>query len=121
MYDIYHFTGGDLEEAPTGDLRTVKGSERTKQRILRRLLTNPGDYVFHPQYGAGLAKKIGEAVNPGEWKALITGQMLLEESVDSNPPPAIRLTTIEGGVSVSIAYTDATTRVNESLHFDVTR
>ncbi|TPE14910.1 phage tail protein [Pantoea vagans] len=121
MHDLYHFTGGDLAPSSTGDLRTVSASDRTKQRILRRLLTNPGDYVFHPEYGAGLGKKIGEAVRPGEWKALISGQMLLEEAVASHPPPVVRLNRIEGGISVSASYTDAMTGTPETLIFDVTR
>lgn len=121
MYDLYHFTGGDLDSSSTGDLRTASAGNRTKQRILRRLLTNPGDYLFHPEYGAGLGKKIGEAVISGEWKALISGQMLLEEAVASHPPPVVNLTQIEGGVSVSIAYSDALTGMPETLNFDVTR
>lgn len=121
MHDLYHFTGGDLEPSSTGDLRTALGSVRTKQRILRRLLTNPGDYLFHPEYGAGLGKKVGEAVQPGEWKALISGQMLLEEAVAHYPPPVVKLVLIEGGVSVSIVYTDALTGTPETLHFDVAR
>lgn len=121
MHDLYHFPGGDLDSSSTGDLRTASASDRTIQRILRRLLTNPGDYVFHSEYGAGLGKKIGEAVRPGEWKALISGQMLLEQAVASHPPPAVKLALIEGGISVSIAYTDAITGTPETLHFDVMR
>lgn len=121
MHDIYHFTGGDLDTSATGDLRTSSASDRVKQRILRRLLTNPGDYIFHPEYGAGLGRKIGETLMPGEWKALITGQMLLEEAVASYPPPVVKLTRIEGGVSVSVSYTEAMTGSAETLLFDVTR
>ena len=100
MQDICHFTGGDIDSSSTGDLRTATGSERTKQRILRRLLTNPGEYLFHPGYGAGLGKKVGEPVKPGEW---------------------IKLMLIQGGVSVSSAYIDAMTGMQESLHFNVTQ
>jgi len=121
MYDLYHFSAGDLERSSTGDLRAVCGSDRTKQRILRRLLTNPGDYIFHPEYGAGLGSKVGEAVSPGEWRALISGQILLEEAVSNDPPPVVDLGLIEGGVSVSITYTDATTGMPELLNFDLTR
>jgi hypothetical protein len=64
---------------------------------------------------------VGETVKPGEWKALISGQMLLEESVSSQPPPVVMIALIEGGVSVSLAYTDAMTGSPETLSFDVTR
>ncbi|WP_337021814.1 phage tail protein [Pantoea anthophila] len=121
MHDLYHFTGGDLDSSSAGDLRTASGSDRAKQRILRRLLTNPGDYIFHPEYGAGLGKKIGETAEPGEWRALIIGQMLLEKAVASDPPPVVKLISIEGGISISVSYTDAMTGSPESLTFDITR
>jgi len=121
MQDIYHFPGGDLDSSSTGDLRTATGCERTKQRILRRLLTNPGEYLFHPDFGAGLGRKVGETVKPVEWRTLIIGQMMLEEAVDRTPPPVVRLSLIVGGVSVSIVYTDAITGASEMLSFDVTR
>ncbi len=60
MKDIYHYIGGDLSTSPTGDLRPVENTERGKQRVLRRLITNPGDYIYHPTYGAGLGQKVGE-------------------------------------------------------------
>jgi len=121
MYDIHHFVGGDLSTSPAGDLRPVSGTERGKQRILRRLMTNPGDYLFHPDYGAGLGQKVGQSVNLNEWKALISGQMLLEDAVAASPAPSVTLALIDGGVSVYITYADATTGTAETLSFDVTR
>lgn len=47
--------------------------------------------------------------------------MLLEEAVAHYPPPVVKLVLIEGGVSVSIVYTDALTGTPETLHFDVAR
>lgn len=121
MNDLYHYVGGDLSTSPTGDLMPVSGVERGRQRVLRRLLTNPGDYIQHPEYGAGLGRKVGESVNVGEWTALIRGQILLEECVARNPAPQISLQLIDGGVSVNIAYTDAPSSQPVTLGFDVTR
>lgn len=121
MYDLYHFIGGDISKSPTGDLRPVTGSERGTQRILRRLMTNPDEYIFHPEYGAGLGRKIGQTVNKNEWEALIRGQMLLEDCVAQTPTPQITLTLINEGVSVFIQYTDAVSGIPETLSFDVTR
>lgn len=121
MYDIWHYIGGDISTSPTGDLRPSSATERGKQRILRRLMTNPGDYVFHPEYGAGLGQKVGQSVRPNEWKALILGQMLLEDVVAANPAPTVNLTIIDMGVTVDIKYTDATTGTPATLSFDVTR
>lgn len=121
MYDLYHFIGGDLSTSPTGDLRPVSDTERGTQRVLRRLMTNPGEYVFHPDYGAGLGKKVGQTVNLNEWKSLILGQMLLEDCVAVTPVPTVTLTIISEGVSAYITYTDATTGTPATLSFDVTR
>lgn len=121
MYDLYHFIGGDLSASPTGDLRPVDSSTRGTQRILRRLMTNPSEYIFHPEYGAGLGQKVGQSVNKNEWEALIRGQMLLEDCVAQSPIPKITLTIITEGVSVFIQYTDAVSGTPETLSFDVTR
>ena len=48
LADLNHYIGGDLSASNTGDLSSAPGLLRSQQRILRRLLTNPGDYIFHP-------------------------------------------------------------------------
>ena len=133
MYDLYHYIGGDTGTSPTGDLRPVSGTERGTQRLLRRLMTNPAmpakdneastspDYIFHPEYGAGLGKKVGQSINLNEWKSLILGQMLLEDCVATSPEPVVTLTLIDMGVSCNIQYTDAVSGTPATLSFDVTR
>ncbi|WP_028534226.1 hypothetical protein [Paludibacterium yongneupense] len=120
MIDLYHYVGSDLSKSPSGDLKPVTGLERGKQRVLRRLMTNPGDYIFHPDYGAGLGRKVGDIVNVKEWKALILGQMLLESCVAADPEPTVDVKVIEGGASVFIQYTDSGTGETAALSFDVT-
>ena len=57
-----------LPPSASGDLLTT---DDPTNRILRRLLTNPGDYLWHPDYGAGLPSRIGTVVNEAELTALI--------------------------------------------------
>lgn len=121
MYDLWHYIGGDLKSSSTGDLGQASGPERGKQRILRRLMTNPGDYLFHPAYGAGLGSKVGAGLSPAELKTLISGQMLLEACVAPVPPPVVSLTLVEQGVSVQIRYHDSVSGTAQSLLFDLTR
>ena len=121
MYDLYHYVGTDLSVSPSGDLLTVTDSERRKQKILRRLITNPGELVFHPEYGAGLGQKVGDHVNVAEWTALILGQMKLEDSVARIPEPVVTLATIDNGVNVDVKYNDAISGTPEFLNFDITR
>lgn len=121
VYDLDLYVGGDLGTTATGDLTTASATERTKQRILRRLMTNPGDYIWHPGYGAGLPAKIGEVFNEPELRALILGQVLMESAVARNPAPTVAVQQIAGGVAVSIHYTDAPTQTPQSLFFDVSQ
>jgi len=130
LNDIDHFWGGDTGVSATGDLGTVEVTARGQQRVLRRLLTNPRavlpdgsvlppDYPFHPEYGAGLPRYVGVAVEAAEIVALIRGQILLEDSVARVPAPEIGVTAITGGLSVTIRYTDAATSTPATLSFNV--
>ena len=119
LNDLYHFVGNDVIASTTGDLQPVNGIQRGQQRILRRLLTNPGDYIFHTDYGAGLPAKIGDTANIQSIKALIRGQILLEEAVAKTPEPQIEVAAILGGISVTIRYADAESNTSAVLSFNV--
>jgi hypothetical protein len=106
--DLYHYWGNDLQQGPTGDIAPAYRADRTSQRIIRRLLTNPGggDYPWQPQYGAGLPAKIGRNLDLGHLRALIIGQIALEPSVARSPAPQVTLTPFPGGVSIAVLYYD---------------
>jgi hypothetical protein len=118
--DIDHDFGADLGLSATGDLARVNLVERSQQRVLRRLLTNPGDYLMHPTYGAGLPAKVGSTIDIASTTALIKGQMLLEASVMQNPPPSVTVAEIENGMAVAIAYSVAPDATPAVLSFSVT-
>jgi hypothetical protein len=119
MNDIWHYFGGDVLSSVTGDLQPVDTTIRGQQRVLRRLLTNPGDYIWHPTYGAGLGRFIGSTATAAEIVAVIRQQMALEDAVAPDPAPVISVTPINGGLSVSIRYVDAQTKTQQTLAFDV--
>ena len=121
MNDLYHYFGSDIASSVVGDLQLVNGTTRGQQRILRRLLTNPGDYIWHPTYGGGLGQKVGSVIDIPGIKALIRGQLNLEEVVAPTPEPQIDVTAITGGISVYIAYVDAVSKTPQTLSFDVNR
>ena len=118
--EVQHTVGEDLTLSPTGDLAVSTGLNRTKERLLRRLITNAGEYVWHVKYGAGLPGYIGKALDPGQVKAVIRSQMAQEESVLQNPEPTISIVAIQNGVAVSIAYQDAQTNSPVTLSFNAT-
>ena len=127
LSDLSHFVGADLSVSATGDVLSVEGATRTQQRILRRLLTNPkdgdmpADYIFHPTYGAGLPRKVGDVINVDEMTALIRGQILLEAAVAPEPEPIVTVRKVFNGISVNIQYTDAETNTPQQLGFEVTQ
>ncbi len=133
MKDLYQYWGGDVASSATGDLLAVDGTVAGQQRLLRRLLTNPAeydaagnqtqppDYIFHPDYGAGLPRWVGKNVDIPKIRALIRGQIFLETAVARSPAPQIDVVEISSGVSVSIRYADAQSRQPVFLSFNVNR
>jgi hypothetical protein len=120
--DLYHYWGSDVSTGPTGDLLTVSSTLLGQQRVLRRLLTNPGDYVFQPSYGAGLPAYVGQPMDVGKITALIKSQLLLESAVAKTPPPQITVAqspTDLTALAVTIAYNDAATNTPVVLSFNV--
>ncbi len=85
MADLAHYFGQDLSLGPTGDLALVSGSLAVEQRVLRRLLTAPGAYIWHVPYGAGLGALVGMPANARLITGLVRQQMGLEAAVAQNP------------------------------------
>ena len=120
MTDLAHIWGGDLAMSAVNDLATVDGLEKGRQRILRRLMTGPGEYLWQPDYGAGLPAYIGQPVDAQEIQALILSHMALESAVLRNPQPSVTVAPFPNGMAISITYTDSGTGTATTLSFDVT-
>lgn len=120
MADIWHQFGADLAVGPTGDLASVDGTTLGQQRVLRRLLTNPGDYIWQPDYGAGLAQFVGQPASATQIRAVIRSQIFREATVARMPEPVISVEVDPGGtVFVEIRYADAATGQTQSLAFSI--
>lgn len=122
MYsEIYHQWGSDLMFGPTGDLAVSNGTVQTQQRVLRRLLTDPGEYIWQLDYGAGLAQFVGGPVSPLQIQAVIRSQIFKEAAVSADPEPEIDVLPVIGGssVAVTISYADADTGESQVLTFSV--
>ncbi len=99
--------GSDIALSATGDLLGVSGAPYTQQRVLRRLLTNPGAYIWHIPYGAGLPRFVGEVANGVRIAAVIRRQMALEKGVARSPPPAVTVDAQPTGiVTARVTYAD---------------
>ena len=120
MPELTHLWGTDLAVGPTGDLAVVTGTNAGQQRVLRRLLTNPGDYIWQLDYGAGLAQFIGQPGGESAIRAAIRGQIFKEQAVARTPEPLIDVQFANtGAVYVQIRYADATTGATQILSFTV--
>jgi hypothetical protein len=121
--DIFHVWETDLSTSATGDLALASGSTLGQQRVLRRLLTNPGDYIWHTDYGAGLGGFVGTPANETQITATIRSQIFREAAVARIPEPAIDVQVSPAGalstVYVSIQYTDSLTGETQMLTFSV--
>lgn len=110
MADLSLQYGADLNIGPTGDLLLTDVPELTEQRVLRRLLTNQGDYIWHLTYGAGLGQFVGQPGASAAIAAVARSQMSLEASVALTPAPSvIASVNADSSVSLAIGYTDSTT------------
>ena len=120
MPDLSHEFGADLLAGPTGDLAVAEGAAQDRQRVLRRLLTNPGDYIWQPEYGAGLGRFVGSPAAPERIRAVVRSQIFREPAVARSPEPVVEVRSDgQGGVFVAIRYADAGSGETQSLGFSV--
>lgn len=121
MPDIGHYWGSDLQVSASGGLRLSDNLELANQRIIRRLMTAPGAYIWHPGYGAGVPQQIGTVVNEALIRSIITSQIYQEEVVAKSPAPKITIVPFFDGVNVRIVYTMSNTGTQNVLSFDVSK
>jgi len=120
MPDLSHEFGADLAAGPTGDLALATGVALGRQRVLRRLLTNPGDYIWQPDYGAGLGRFVGQPAAPERIRAVVRSQIFRERSVARSPEPVVEVQAGDDGrVFVAIRYADADSGETMSISFRV--
>lgn len=120
MVDLSQLYGADLAIAAGGDLAVADGTILGQQRVLRRLLTNPGDYLWNPGYGAGLGQFVGQPVNVARIRSVIRSQIFQEAAVARSPEPTIDVAAAtNGAAAVTVVYADATTGGTQTLSFIV--
>ena len=98
----------------------MTGDTLTQQRVLRRLLTNAGDYIWQLSYGAGLGQMVGQPANATAIENIMRGQIFQEFAVAQVPAPVITTTVnMDGAVSAEIQYADAASGATSTLTFQV--
>lgn len=121
MSSEYHWFGEDTAFSAAGDDLSASGLDELNQRILRGLMTSPGDYVWHPEYGAGLGRFVGRALSPElrtEIIGLTRGAVLAEPDVQKQPAPTVVLNSdVNGFVNVQITYIYAPNQKPQTVTF----
>jgi hypothetical protein len=118
--DINHYFSADVIPSGTGDLSAVDGATMSQQRVIRRLLTNPGDYSFHPDYGIGAGRYVGTDTGKlGELKALIASQIFQEDSVARTPLPVIEVYMEKSLLWINIQYMEITTGTMQVINMPI--
>ena len=118
MPDAQHWFGEDLSVSPTGDIALVDGIDLGNERIVRRLMTNLGAYIWHIDYGASVPKRVGDTLDLTLIESVIRSQIYLEDAVSKDHDIGIKVEPILNGVFVEIQYVDALSGQQASLQFD---
>ena len=100
--------GMDLMIGPSGDIAVVPARTEIQYRIIRRLLTNQGDYIWHSGYGAGLGRYVGEPFSLQLIESTILYHIEQEPFILLTPSPKISaandLNASFASASVTIQY-----------------
>jgi hypothetical protein len=82
--DLQFTTNGDFRISSTGDLEVTgtKAHRLTRQAILNRLCSAPGDWALHASMGLGLKEFVGLS-NTAETGALIKSKVVAELTRDN--------------------------------------
>ncbi|QDH16779.1 phage tail protein [Swingsia samuiensis] len=119
MSSLSHWYGQDLS-IDKDRLKIVSGAEEVQQRLLRRLLTNSGDCIWQPKYGAGVRKMVGQVLRPGMMQASIRAEVLQDSGVDSSKPVEVIITDRGGGgCDCQISYFDNENNEKKEINFPI--
>lgn len=117
MADLAHVVGQDLTFTTSGDLAVVVGDAETQQRILHRLLTGPGSYIWQLSYGAGLPELIGSVTSRQQITAIVRAQISYESGVAAIPEPKVVVTNGDLlATAATITYTDSNSKCVQVLN-----
>ncbi len=120
MPDLWHQFGEDLQLGVTGDLGLATDAALGQQRVLRRLLTSLGGYIWQPGYGASLGQFVGQPSNAAGIRGVIRGQLFREAAVARMPEPTVGVRADNDGiVYVTVRYTDVPSEQTQIFDFSL--
>lgn len=104
LVEAAHWFSGDLILSASGDLARVSGADRARQRVLRRVMTAKGAYLFNVDYGAGLPARVGDNANKAEIAGVIRSQMRQEKTVAQEVEPSVVVDVVQNAVIANVRF-----------------
>jgi phage baseplate assembly protein W len=103
-YDVSHVdpttNAPDYVVTASGDWAVARGLEALRQSLLRRLITNPGEWATVPEFGVGAQQFVKRPITPAviaELEGRIRSQFMRDDRVESVQTVRVEnLTDIEG-------------------------
>lgn len=108
---------GRLEvDSATGDYVVVAGRENLKQALRHRIVTDPGELIFHPGYGCKIQRRKGSKNTP---VALLLGRMDVQDALEQEPRlKRINSITTNSNGDVLSAFADVTPISGDSVEVE---
>lgn len=121
--EYYLEWGQDFIVTPNGSIQMATGWDQVRQRIERRLLTNPAetlpdgepvepDYLYDTSYGLGAGKLIGQPRTKqllGQILQVVNAGVMVDDAVSNAAPPSVSLYVINPSETLLIIGVDLLT------------
>lgn len=109
--------GGKLSvDEATGDFAVVSGRDNLKQALTARIVTDPGELIFHPEYGCKIGRRRG---NKNTAVATLLGRMDVQDAlVQETRLRRINSITTTSNGDVLSASVDVTPITGDSVQAD---
>lgn len=105
-YDVTEGNQADTELTKAGDYREVDGVAAYRESIIRRMITDPGEWVRLPNYGAGLKRMVKERATSDRIASMrerCRAQALADDRTESVQDVVV--TAIDDGVKLLLVVT----------------
>jgi hypothetical protein len=96
---------GDAVSSAAGDLAMASGQDALEQSLIRRFITDPGDYAVLGEYGAGARSFVKERKNRAKRDELaerLRSQALRDDRVDKVAQVLVEQTTDGNGLRIFV-------------------
>lgn len=104
-FDVREAAGANYEVTAAGDWKTVQGHEALRQAIIRRIITDPGEWAALPGYGVGarmFVKARNTRATRDELSERIRGQLIQDPRIESVEAVAVEITAQSLRISVTV-------------------